>query len=200
MENALLAVIIVLSLLVLGLFAVVIVFLLKFLKMKEQEPKSLDQTLTGKKIPKEIRKAIDSAKSAAGQNLLGRVCVDHPELPAKGMCSISNEIYCELCLTKEKDVKIARKHLGLLLDHNWEHIYMVNTERTGADKINELMRIKKNLWKEQNIPVITQKQFKINIENDRIEDYTAVMAREEDIDLVKRTLNFLEADHDTASL
>ena len=200
MENALLIVIVVLSIMVLLLLVIVVAFLLKFLQIKDEGTKSLDETLTGKKIPKEIRRAINNAKNAAKENLLGRQCVDHPELPARGMCSISNEIYCELCLTKEKDIKIARKHLALLLDYNWEHLYMIHNERAGADKINELMRVKKNLWKEQSIPVVTQKQFKINIENDRIEDYTAVMAREEDCDLVKKTLNFLEVNHDTISL
>lgn len=198
METALIVVIAILSLLVIGLFIVAFVFFFKYLKLREERiPQAEESKLN--KIPKEIQEAIEHAKSI-GANLVGRHCVDHPELPAKGTCSISNEIYCELCLTKENDVKIARKFLSLLLDNEWDHLYMINNEFSGADKINELMRVKKNLWKEQEIPVITQQQFKINIENDKIEAYTVVMAREQDSELVKKTLNFLETHDDTISL
>lgn len=203
METALVIVIAILAILVLGLFALSIVLVLKFLKLKEDsknaEPQTLGQNIDSKQIPDEIKKAIDQAKSI-GNNLVGRACVDHPELPAKGQCAISGQIYCELCLTKENDVKVARKYLNILLDSKWEHIFMLHNERVGADKINELMRVKRNLWEEQELPLITQKQFKINIEIDKIEDYTAVMAREQDSERVKRMLDFLEVADDTAAL
>ena len=203
METALVMVIAILAILVLGLFALSVVLVLKFLKLKETtkniEPKTLGEDIESRQIPDEIKKAIEQAKNM-GDNLLGRVCVDHPELPAKGQCAISNEIYCELCLTKENDVKIARKYLNLLLDSKWEHIFMLHNEKVGADKINELMRVKRTLWEEQELPLITQQQFKINIEIDKIEDYTAVMAREQDSERVKRMLDFLEVADESANL
>lgn len=204
METALIIVIAILAILVLGLFALTVILILKFLKLKEaannSEPKTLDQNIESKQIPDEIKKAIDHAKSLGQQNLVGQACVDHPELPAKGQCAISGQIYCELCLTKENDVKVARKYLNILLDSTWENIFMLHNERVGADKINELMRIKRTMWEEQELPLITQKQFKINIEIDKIEDYTAVMAREQDSERVKRMLDFLEVADDSTTL
>lgn len=145
------------------------------------------------KIPPEVRTNIEQAKESKKQ-LVGSFCVDHPDLAAKGRCAISDELYCELCLTKENDVKIARKFLSLFLDNEWPTHYMINNSEVGADRLNEVMRVKKELWKDKKIPVITQRQFKINIENDKIETFTAVMFRDEDKEQAVLRFGFLH-DH-----
>lgn len=187
MENLLIAIVILLAILVIGLLGVVVVFLSKLIKLKETN--NGDRS---KEISAEVMDAIEQANQNKS-NVPSQFCIDHPELVGKGMCSISNEVYCELCLTKEDDVKIARKYLDLWLDFEWEDIFMVSNEVTGADKLNELIRLKKEFWHKQNIPLVTQKQFKINIENDRIEAYTMVKGRAEDRDLIKTTFDFLNS-------
>lgn len=194
MEKLLFIIVIILAVILVLLLGAIVYFLFRYLKIKEansEEGTALDKDHPSfKKIPKEVKENIQSAKESKKQ-LVGSFCVDHPDLAAKGRCSISDDLYCELCLTKEKDVKIARKYLSLFLDHDWPTVYMLNNEKVGADKLNELMRVKKELWKEKEVPVITQRQFKINIENDEIETFTVVMIREIDQEVAKLRFGFL---------
>ncbi len=186
MENILIGVVALLAILVIALLVVVIIFLFKFLKIKEQEL-SLPQK---EKYSPEIQNLITELNRKK-EEVNGQFCIDHDELPAKGNCSISDEAYCELCLSKEGDIKLARKHLNLYLDHEWKDLYILNDEEVGADILNDLVRIKKDLWGKEEIPLITQKQFKINIEKDRIEAYTLVKARVDDSDIIQDKLRFL---------
>lgn len=186
MENVLIGVVALLVILVIALLVVVIIFLFKFLKIKEQElnlpPKE--------KYSPEIQNLITELSSKK-QDIGAQFCVDHDELPAKGICSISDQAYCELCLSKEGDIKLARKYLNLYLDHEWKDLFILNDEDLGPDRLNDLIRIKKDLWAKSEIPLITQKQFKINIEKDRIEAYTLVKARVNDSDSIQNKLSFL---------
>lgn len=194
MEKILYFVIIGLVLVLVILLITIALFLFKYLKMKEGEklnssPLDKNHPLN-KKVPPEVKSNLEQAKELK-KTMVGSFCIDHPDLAAKGRCSISDELYCELCLTKENDIKIARKFLSLFLDNEWPTHYMINNSEVGADKLNEVMRVKKELWKEKEIPVITQRQFKINIENDKIETFTAVMFRDVDKGDAKIRFGFL---------
>ena len=191
MENILFILVIILALVVIVLLAVMIYFIAKFLKLRDsqQQPQTLSSGFEDK-MPKEVRSEVEAAK-ASKENMLGKFCIDHPDLEAKGRCSISDEIYCELCITKENDVRIARKFLHLFLDSEWKNTFILNNEDVGADKLNELMRVKKEIWSGHSIPIITQKQFKINIESDKIEIFTVVMSREQDEVMIEKRFGFL---------
>lgn len=202
MENLLFAVVILLCIILVVLLAVVVFFLFRFLKIKEKALLSKNEagnnniTLKHKGsnfIPSVVHTEMVEAKKYIQQNpsASGSFCIDHPELPAKGICSISDEAYCDLCITKEKDIRMARKYLNLFLDNDWLELFMINNNSTGADKLNETMRLKRELWRDSQIPVITQKQFKINIESDEIETYTVIMGRENDQDTIQEKLSFL---------
>lgn len=197
MEKILYIVIILLAFVLVILLAAIVFFLFRYLKMKETEkiqstPADADHP-SYKKMPPEVKENIKKAKESKSQ-LVGSFCVDHPDLAAKGRCSISDELYCELCLTKEKDIKLARKFLNLFLDHEWPVFSLINNSEVGANKLNEVMRVKKELWKEKQLPIITQRQFKINIENDKIETFTAIMIRDIDKEIAEQRFGFL-TDH-----
>lgn len=199
MENLLFIIIIILSVILVVLLGAIVVFLFRYLKMKEADTKDslssseikLGSNAISEKMPEEIKKTIQQAQEAKVEGTSVGFCVDHPDLPSKGVCAISNKLYCELCLTKEKDVKIARKFLNLFLDHDWPVQYMVNDTEIGADKLNEVMRVKKELWNSSQLPIITQKQFKINIESDEIEIFTVIMIREKDKAITEQRFGFL---------
>ena len=53
------------------------------------------------------------------------------------------------------------------------------------------MRVKKEIWNNEEIPMITQKQYKINIEDDKIEAFTLVKIREQDVDYLSKRFEFL---------
>ena len=69
---------------------------------------------------------------------------------------------------------------------------MLNNEKVGADTLNQLVKHKKQLWASNEVPIVTQMQFKINIEEDRSEAYTIVMAKTSDKDFVKSELSFIK--------
>ena len=192
MENLLLIIVVLLSLLVFGLFIAIALLGYKIIIKKDKAQKSDDEGSIQNppsNYPPEVMELINQAK-AVKESVGGQFCIDHPELFAKGLCSISNLPYCELCLTKEEEVKVARKYLDMLLDSTWDTLYMLNTEAAGADKLNMLFGAKKKLWEEE-IPLLVHRQFKINIENDKIETYTFVKARHEDKAKVQAQISFL---------
>lgn len=183
METILFILVILLFILILILLGILIVLVYKLYRSSS----------LGTETPENSLLSIAKANAAQEVESIGQKCVDHPELDAKGICSITDEPYCELCITKEKDVKFARKFLNLVLDSEWQTFFFESNKALGADKLNELYKIKKDLWKKQQIPLITQKQFKINIETDEIEAFTLIMARSEDIGQVEAKLDFLNS-------
>ena len=188
MEIALIVVVSIFGFLFLILLGVVSYFLLKLIKLRKKELSLLAQSQS-------IDYLNNHGKDSLGEEtgiFSGQNCIDHPELPAKGICSISDLPYCELCLAKEGDIKFARKYLDLILDNTWEEVFILNNEELGADKLNRLYALKKQVWKSDDLPIITQKQFKINIENDRIEAYTMVSCRIEDKDSISSKFDFLK--------
>lgn len=186
MDTLLIVLLVVLIVLVLIFMGIVIFLLLKLFK---DPPKGLQ----GQQSSSDINQIIEQAKaSVAHIEQAGQKCVDHPENNAKGICSMTDDPYCELCITKEKDVRIARKHLALLLDHEWQSVHFINNEEVGMTKLNELYRVKKDIWQNEDIPLITQRQYKINIENDQVEAYTMVMGRKSDLTRLDDFLNFLD--------
>ena len=196
METALFVIIIILCVILILLLGVVAYFLYRYLKLKESDKSSLKKDATKsleKRMPLEMREKVNEAQKLT-KSLVGQFCIDHPENSAKGNCSISNEYYCELCITKEKDVRIARKYLNMFLDTEWKDTFFFNNSEIGTEKLNELFRVKVELWKDKSIPVITQQQFKINIETDDIETYTVVMTREEDQGVIDGRLGFLKSE------
>lgn len=195
MELALIIIISILAVLVIGLLAIMIVLLFKFLKLKESELKSssdnvgssLETFNQNTQIPLEAKEKIKLAQS---ENMEGhsRTCVDHESEQAKGVCSLSGESYCELCLTSENDIKIARKYLDLFLDNEWVELKMIHNDSFGKEELSELMKRRKELWTEESLPLISQNQFKINVEDDSIETYTNLMVRVDDAEYVKSKL------------
>jgi hypothetical protein len=189
MENLLIAVVVLLTIIVVGLLVIVSFFLYKYLKLKED---SLNSEKENSKYTPEIQNLLADLKSQK-EPTSDQFCVDHPELSAKGTCSISEEAYCELCLSKEGEIRLARKNLALYLDFEWEDCHIISDVEAGADTLNHLIKTKKDLWKFSEIPIITQKQFKINIENDKIEAYTVIKSRVKDQALVGSKLSFLKS-------
>lgn len=192
MDTLLIVLLSLLIILVIALTGVVIALGIKILK-GQNSPASNDHPNNLENLHEDAKALLDDARTKANENeLIGHKCVDHPELEAKGLCSITDETYCELCITKEKDIRFARKLINLVLDSEWETAAFFLNEELGAEKLNELYKVKKELWKEQNLPLITQKQYKINIENDQIEAYTMVMGRVDDKALWSEKLSFLD--------
>lgn len=199
MDNLLIALVITLLISVIILIGVLTYFGNRFLKMKKQEqerlnPKSistdneLESPETHKVISPELLSALRSGKK---QETHALYCNDHPDEVSSGKCAISGDAYCTHCLTKQGDIRIARKYLDLYLDNEWEEIYMIPTDKKNSELKDRLMKVKKDLWNKESLPVIIQGHYKINIHEDEIEEFIVVLTRNEDIEHIKNELSFL---------
>ena len=193
METTLLIIVIILAVLVLMMMGLVSYFLFRYLKLKEKQSSiniPLTPNIPVEKVPKELLSEINEA-SLKQREMVGQFCDNHPEHPAYGICSISGEVCCELCITKENDIKISRKYLNLFLDNEWSTLYLLKNNNFGEEKLAEFFNLKNKLWKESGIPIVSQKQFKINVETDEIELYTLFMARESEKEIIKPKFDHL---------
>lgn len=175
---------ILLGLIVFLVFVLVIVlgiFSYMLFKMFQKQNFISESTET-KNYHDDARLKIEQFKNEYTENQNKNFCVDHSELPAQGNCSISDEAYCELCLTKQDDFKIARKYLNLYLDSKWQELGIYQLEDLGADRLNEILKMKKSIWQKEQVPVLGQRQFKINVEHDKVEEYLCIKVREQDFE------------------
>ncbi len=173
MENILIGFIIFLSVILLLLLGAILYFL-----------KKLVDTNSKKATIQEIQKEEYSAFSS-------QTCVDHPDRPAAGICAVSDRPYCELCLAQENEVKFARKYTDLVLDSHWDDLFVLSNDELEQSKLVHFYEFKKEKWQNDSLPIIAQKQYKINIENDKIEMYTIIKCRAEDKYTLTHELNFL---------
>lgn len=205
MENLLIILVISLLVAVIILIAVLSYFGNRFLKLKEKNLKeksdqpedNLEKTISllreKQPIDPEVLKSLRSSQKIKQKKIESSVfCKDHPDEYSNGKCSISGDSYCEICLTKQDDIKIARKYLDLYLDHKWQELFMVPSGKENKDLMERIYNVKMDLWKTQSLPVIVQGHFKINIHDDQIEEYIVVLAREEDQALVREKLSFIK--------
>ncbi|MBC77937.1 MAG: hypothetical protein CME64_18165 [Halobacteriovoraceae bacterium] len=191
MENLLLTLVIVLLLALIGVIGLLVWTGHRYLKLQEQknEPKKDAQEpevlQTRPKAPSDVLKSIRT------QLKTGLYCVDHEDQVATGHCAISGEAYCEHCLTKQKDIKVAKKFLDLYLDSEWVEVAMMANAEVSQDAVDRLVKVKRCLWEENSLPMIVQGHYKINVQNDEIEAFTVIIARKEDCDYIQKELSFM---------
>jgi len=160
----------------------------RFLKLKEQnkvEEKpvvNLNDASHEKKesISPKLLSALRSNDKTEFQSSV--YCVDHPDVFSHGKCAISYDALCENCLTKQENILIGRKYLDLFLDNDWVELQMVKDEK---ELRRSYINIKKRLWEQEDLPVIVQGHFKINIQDDKVEQYIVILSRQEDIARVR---------------
>ena len=141
------------------------------------------------KAPGLRTRGADIVRSLRSQNNL--YCSDHPDMISVGQCAISGESYCEHCLTSQGDVKLAKKYMDLYLDNEWKEVLMLKNQEISQDAADRIVKVKRSLWSEESRPLIVQGHYKINVENDEIEAFTVVIAREDDLEYIKKELSFI---------
>lgn len=206
-NNILTILVIVLICTILVLIAVLAYFGHRFLKLRELEAKNIKpHTFAGdqlkneesspefasKKQKKSNSELLTSLRSSNKDFEKSLYCVDHPEELAQGTCAISGEAYCVHCLVKQEDIKVARKNLDLYLDNEWEQVKMIYNDGKNIDLKIQINSIKEELWSTESLPIIIQEHFKINVEDDEIEEFTVILSRVEDKDYISKELSFIK--------
>lgn len=204
MENLLIILVIALLMAVVILIGVLGYFGNRFLKLKENERHNnlnqkktdtsadelkIDLPITHKPIDPDVLTALRS--TGVKEEKFSLYCKDHPDVVFSGKCAISGDAYCEHCLTKQGDIKIARKYLDLYLDNEWPEVFMVPSLPENEDLKKRILKVKSELWNEKSIPVIVQGHYKINVQSDEIEEFVVILSRNEDKDFITDELSFL---------
>jgi hypothetical protein len=160
-------------------------FLKKNNELQKGDPKT--QKIKGLGKSNDLLKALRSKKTQGDL-----FCIDHPKTHSSGICAISGEYYCEECLIKQDDIKLAKKYADIYLDNKWVQVFMFPNTGIAPESIDTIVETKKQLWQKQSVPLIVQGHYKINVDTDDIEAFTVVMSREEDFENIKEKLSFLK--------
>jgi hypothetical protein len=196
MNNIFLVLLIVLIALLIVFIGLLAYFGNRFLKLKEQnkvveKPVSLlhnyKDSVKAQPIPVVDPEVITSLRATPKKEVAQSVyCIDHPEVFSQGRCAISYEPLCENCISKQEDILIGRKYLDLYLDNEWSELKMI---REDKEVRKTYLAIKRKLWDDESLPVLVQGHFKINVEDDQVEQYIVISSREEDVDRVRKEFN-----------
>lgn len=191
--NSLVLILLITLIILILIFIIVLsVIGIKFLRKNESELKTTktSQKIKGVKHNNDLLKALRSKRNEADL-----FCIDHPKTHSEGVCAISGEYYCELCLVKQDDIKIAKKYADIYLENNWSQVLMLPNIGISGEVIEKIVETKMNLWKHNSMPMIVQGHYKINVDTDEIEAFTVVMSRVEDFDQIKKQLDFISEDN-----
>lgn len=193
MENTLLIVIIALIAFLAILVALIAYFGVRFFKMKEkeQELKTLFKKNTVpslSSINPEAIKEFKKHQKDPSKFQAAKECDNHPDRYAHHQCAISSSPLCQDCLVQHDGHWIGRSFFEFYLADNWLQIKLFSENEN--DQIQYISQIKNQLWEDE-IPLIIQGHYKINVENDNIESFTAIYCRESDENEIKSKLGML---------
>ncbi|MCT4642997.1 MAG: hypothetical protein N4A33_11965 [Bacteriovoracaceae bacterium] len=117
-------------------------------------------------------------------------CVDHDGVFASASCAITGESLCDECLTSIDDLKIGKKNIDLYTPYKWSELTMFRNSHSDLE--DRIKLVKKNLWENNNMPLIIKGHYKINVESDEIESFTTLICKDLDEKVVKKELSFLK--------
>jgi hypothetical protein len=120
---------------------------------------------------------------------IGDYCVDHSTEISIGNCAISSNAYCKHCLKSFQSIRVGKKYLNMYLAHEWKDFLILEKKNSYEEVPTYLLDIKNEIWQSEEIPVIVQNHYKINIQDDSIESFTVFQCRDEDLDNLKIRFN-----------
>ncbi len=109
-------------------------------------------------------------------------CVHHPENNAVATCAICEESICETCHKDWEGIHLCPQHFELYGLHTWLEIAQIKTSPRAPEKGHKLYHFKHKIWHDEKIPAYLVTYYKINVENDYVESWVTMYAREEDAD------------------
>lgn len=196
MENSLIYIVIASLALNAVLMIALLVFVFKLLKSKGQQG-VLEQQLgnisnnyltTADLIEKKILESSSleqKIETVSHNNLSGDYCIDHPSEVSIGNCAISGNAYCNHCLKTFQNVKVGKKFLNMYLASDWIDFLIIPKKDIYEDVDINLLELKRQLWEQNQLPVIVQNHHKINIDDDKIESFTVFKGRKADLDALR---------------
>jgi hypothetical protein len=152
MENSLLILTIVQSVLILTLSSAVIYF---------------GYQLYRNKLPQQTE-IKPSKKRDLNQHEQAGNCHFHPQLKAETTCAICEVLICENCAKPQGKIHFCPEHNQTFKSNEWEILDAVKASADNTTASQYLYKFKKSLWSEKNIPTYIQVHYQINVDDDTI--------------------------------
>jgi hypothetical protein len=103
-------------------------------------------------------------------------CPNHTEEPGEVTCAICDRLFCKACIKPFKTMHFCKEHLPLVMRHDWDEVLTVKTSTADPEQGVRLFDVKKDLFKERDIPTYIETHYKINVDQDFIETYLVLFA------------------------
>jgi len=152
MENSLLILTIVQSILILTLSLAIFYFGYQFYKNK---PNKQDQESTQKKTKTNHLEPTGN-------------CHFHTQIKAETTCAICEVLICESCAKAQDKIHFCPEHNETFKNNEWEILDAVKASPDNTQASDYLHKFKKSLWEEKNIPTFIQVHYQINVDDDTI--------------------------------
>ncbi len=115
-------------------------------------------------------------------------CPNHTEEPGEVTCSICDGLFCRACIKPFKALHFCKEHLPLVMRHDWDEVLTIKTSTADPEHGVRLFDVKKELFKERDIPTYVETHYKINVDQDHIETYLVLFAIRESVDDLRERL------------
>jgi hypothetical protein len=118
-------------------------------------------------------------------------CPNHPTEPGETICAICDLHYCQACVKPFKSMYLCKEHMPLVMGNEWSEVVTVKSSATDPEKGVRLYELKKELFREQDLPSYVETHYKLNLDQDSIETYLVMFAKVQDLVTAKQKMQEL---------
>ena len=119
-------------------------------------------------------------------------CPNHPSEPGETICAICDLHYCHACVKPFKSMYLCKEHMPLVMGNEWGEVLTIKSSAADPEKGVRLYDLKKELYRDEDLPSYIETHYKLNVDHDSIETYLVMFAKIGDLDTVKRKTASLE--------
>jgi hypothetical protein len=112
-------------------------------------------------------------------------CPNHSDEPGEANCAICDRLFCKTCIKPFKTMHFCKEHLPLIMKHDWDEVLTIKTSTSDPEQGVRLFDVKKNIFRDDDIPTYIETHYKINVDQDYIETYLVLFAIKERITTVR---------------
>ncbi len=116
-------------------------------------------------------------------------CSLHPQIQAESLCVICDEYFCKNCLKTIDGHTLCPTHLKLYSDTIWTEIRRVESNAQHPEEGVRLVEMKKSIWKEHQVPLYLETQYKIDVDHDQITSFLILYGDSQSKDLILSKLD-----------
>lgn len=120
-------------------------------------------------------------------------CPNHPSEPGETVCAICDLHFCHACVKPFKSMYLCKEHFPMVMASEWGEVITVKASSADPEKGVKLYDLKKELFRDCDVPAYVETHYKINVDQDAIETYLVLFAKNEDVPVAKAAVQDLQA-------